>query len=232
MTNKYKHIFFDLDHTLWDFETNSRITLEKLFDEHRLNNFGVPDFQTFIEHYEKTNEQLWEQYRKGEIDKTTIRNERFPTVLREWNIDSRPLCNLLSEQYLDQSPKQGNLMPNALTALNYLSEKYTIHLITNGFKEVQHTKLLHSGLHNRFDTITTSEEVGFLKPDKRVFHHALRLANAHQNNSIYVGDHIETDVLGGKNAGMDTVFFNPQNAAHPKIATFEILDLAELMEVL
>lgn len=122
-------------------------------------------------------------------------------------------------------------MPNALKTLDYLQNKYEVHLITNGFKEVQATKLNASGLNGYFKTITTSEEVGVLKPNPKVFHHALDLASAQSGESVYVGDHFDTDVMGSKNAGIDQVFFNPHDADHPKIATFEIRDLVEMIEI-
>lgn len=230
--SKYQHIFFDLDHTLWDFESNSRKTLHNLFEIHQLTKLGVPDFNSFIQVYELVNEQMWAAYRKGELDKASLREGRFPKVLERWEISDRKLADSINEQYLSEGPKQPGLMPNTMDTLNYLEEKYHIHLITNGFKEVQSTKLKSSGLEGRFKTITTSEEVGVLKPNSKVFHHALNLASATPQESIYVGDHFETDVVGSKKAGIDQVFFNPKKAKHPPIATFEIEDLSELMDLL
>lgn len=230
--SKYQHIFFDLDHTLWDFESNSRKTLRNLFDYHNLVGLGVPSFQSFIDVYELVNEQMWAAYRKGELTKAALREGRFPKVLARWEIVDNALADTINEQYLSEGPKQPGLMPNAMETLNYLQEKYHIHLITNGFKEVQSTKLRSSGLEGRFKTITTSEEVGVLKPNPQVFHHAVSLASANMHESIYVGDHFETDVMGSKNAGMDQVFFNPNGQKHPPIATFEISDLGELMQLL
>lgn len=228
MTHPYQHIFFDLDHTLWDFKGNSRKTLEALFTEFGLRKLGVPDFPTFMSTYEKINELFWVRYRAQEIDKQTLRNRRFPSVLATWDIVNDDLSRTINERYLQDGPKQPGLMPNALETLDYLQSKYEIHLITNGFKEVQATKLASSGLEGYFRTITTSEEIGVLKPHPKVFHHALGLASARAEHSIYVGDHFDTDVIGSKNAGIDQVFFNPENQTHPETATFEIRDLGEL----
>lgn len=227
----YKHIFFDLDHTLWDFSSNSRKTLEVLFGELNLEDKGVSNFSEFLHKYETINEGLWAKYRIGEIDKLTLRNGRFPAVLKEWGIEDRWLSETINERYLADGPKQPGLMPNAIKTLDYLQDKYEVHLITNGFKEVQATKLNASGLNGYFKTITTSEEVGVLKPNPKVFHHALNLADANAHESIYVGDHFDTDVIGSKNAGIDQVFFNPFDAVHPKVATFEIQDLGELIKI-
>ncbi len=227
----YKHIFFDLDHTLWDFSSNSRKTLEVLFNEFQLQDRGVSSFTEFLHTYETINEGLWAKYRIGQIDKSTLRNGRFPAVFKHWDIVDHHLAETINERYLTDGPKQPGLMPNALKTLDYLQNKYEVHLITNGFKEVQATKLNASGLNGYFKTITTSEEVGVLKPNPKVFHHALDLASAQSGESVYVGDHFDTDVMGSKNAGIDQVFFNPHDADHPKIATFEIRDLVEMIEI-
>jgi len=232
MSSNYKHIFFDLDHTLWDFASNSRKTLLHLFDEFDLGKKGISEFDEFIHKYETINEALWAKYRAGELEKHRLRDDRFPTVLKHWDIVDVGLANAINERYLTDGPKQPGLMPNAIETLDYLQSKYEVHLITNGFKVLQTTKLNSSGLHGYFKTITTSEEVGVLKPNPKVFHHALDLATAHPQDSIYVGDHFESDVLGSKNAGIDQVFFNPHDLDHPKIATFEIQNLVELQTIL
>ena len=229
--SKYNHIFFDLDHTLWDFKTNSRKMLETLFHEFDLARYGVENHATFIETYEQINESFWADYRKGLVDKQTLRNERFPRTLTTWEIGDRDLAHALNEEYLKRSPQQSTLFPNALETLDYLLTKYDVHLITNGFKEVQTTKLRSSKLDGYFKTITTSEDVGVLKPHPKVFHTALNDANAEIHDSIYVGDHFESDVLGSKNVGMDQVFFNPEGAIHPPEATYEIKDLKELQDL-
>lgn len=231
MTDTYEHIFFDLDHTLWDFASNSRKTLEVLFEEFQLLEKGVTSFSEFIHQYETINEGLWTKYRAGLIDKKTLRNGRFPAVFEVWEIYDKQLAAEVNERYLTDGPKQPGLMPNAIETLDYLKQRYEVHLITNGFKEVQATKLSASGLNGYFNTITTSEEVGVLKPNPKVFHHALSLAKAESHKSVYVGDHFDTDVIGSKNAGIDQVFFNPNNAQHPKIATFEIRDLGEMIKI-
>jgi putative hydrolase of the HAD superfamily len=232
---KYEHLFFDLDHTLWDFKTNSRLTLNELFEVHNLKSYGIADFETFLAHYEVVNEAMWKAYREGTLEKHDLRNRRFERVLKEWDVTNLELSKTLTEQYLKLSPTKPNLMPNAIETLNYLQESYPIHLITNGFIEVQATKLNSSGLVGYFKHIITSEEIGVLKPHPLVFETALQKTGADAHSSLYIGDHFESDVLGSSNAGWDQVFFNPENQAidhHNHVPTFHIQDLKELMDFL
>lgn len=231
-SREYEHIFFDLDHTLWDFEGNSRKTLTELFVQLNLSDLGIPDASKFITEYEKLNHWMWAEYRAGRMDKPTLRNTRFKRVFKLWDVVHDSLADELNELYLTEGPKKTGLLPNALETLDYLMDRYDVHLITNGFKEVQHTKLSGSRLLPYFKTITTSEETGFLKPDRRVFDIALETSGAHSHHSLYVGDHYETDVIGSRNAGIDQVHFNPEGIEVEHPATFEIRDLAELMEIL
>ncbi len=229
---KYKHVFFDLDHTLWDFEGNSRITLAELFFNLDLEKNGIPSVKEFISEYERINANLWRMYREGSIDKTTLRNTRFNRVFSHWDLINDNLASEINEMYLTEGPKKTGLLPNTITTLEYLQERYSLHLITNGFKEVQHTKLSGSGLLPFFENITTSEETGFLKPDPRVFEIALRDAGATKTDSIYIGDHYETDILGGQKAGIDQVFFNPKQIEVESKPTYDIADLIELTTIL
>ncbi|MBI1306314.1 MAG: noncanonical pyrimidine nucleotidase, YjjG family [Bacteroidetes bacterium] len=232
--SRYEHIFFDLDHTLWDFETNSRETLSELYHEHKLESLGAPAPDEFISSYEKLNADLWHQYRNGEIDRLTLRNTRFVKLFAQWEIENQVLCDTINEQYLSISPLKTHLIPNAIEILEYLKDRYPIHIITNGFREVQYTKLHRSGLMDFFEHIITSEEAGFLKPDKRVFEAALMRTNSLNHNSIYIGDHYETDVIGSRNAGIDSVHFSPEEVANIEREiepNFIIRDLIELKEI-
>jgi putative hydrolase of the HAD superfamily len=231
-SSKYKHIFFDLDHTLWDFEGNSRITLGELFKYFDLTQFGIPSIQVFIQEYERINTNMWILYRNDEIDKPTLRNTRFIRVLEHWDIVNDSLAHDINERYLTEGPKKKGLLPNAIKTLEYLKKGYQLHLITNGFKEVQHMKLSGSGLLPFFKEITTSEETGFLKPDPRVFDIAIKGAGANKRESLYIGDHYETDILGGIAADIDQVFFNPNREVVEQKPTYEIEDLIELTVIL
>lgn len=232
MSKQYQHVFFDLDHTLWDFERNSRLTLGDLFAHFQLDQFGIVDADTFIREYEVINADLWRQYRENLIDRITLRNTRFKRVFAHWNLELPDIADKINELYLQESPKKTHLLPNALEVLDYLKNKYPLHLITNGFVEVQYTKLNGSGLRPYFQNITTSEEAGYLKPDRRVFDSAMRSAGARPEHSIYIGDHFETDVIGSRNAGMDQVHFNTNGWVGREAPTYEIVDLKELIDIL
>ena len=171
-------------------------------------------------------------YREEKVSKADLRYGRLKDTFNtlKFNIDDE-LINLIAVDYIEYLPKYNHLIDGSIDLLEYLKKKYQLHIITNGFKEVQATKLNASGLNGYFKTITTSEEVGVLKPNPKVFHHALDLASAQSGESVYVGDHFDTDVMGSKNAGIDQVFFNPHDADHPKIATVEIRDLVEMIEI-
>lgn len=229
---KYQHLFFDWDHTLWDFETNSRLTLTEIFHGFDLMRFGITSLDEFLSVYQTINHMLWHEYGQKRIDKETLRDTRFERVLAHFGIIDKSIGNKINHQYLNESPKKTALMPNALETLNYLQTRYQLHLITNGFVETQKTKIEGSGLAKHFTSITTSEKTGYLKPDVRVFEIALSEANAEKSNSIYIGDHFETDVIGSKNAGLDQIYFNPVGIAPLFKPTFEITDLIELKEIL
>lgn len=225
---KYRHIFFDLDHTIWDFERNSRETLADLYDSHKLRSKGITSEWEFIAEYERINELLWEKYRNHEIDKITLRNTRFMEVLNHWGIARPELAHSMNEMYLAESPRKTNLIPGAKEALRYLSNQYALHLITNGFVEVQKVKIRNSGIDFFFEEVIISELVGFPKPDPRIFAHALTKSGALRSESIYIGDHPESDIKGSKNAGWDQVFFNPAGLKHDLNPTFEIEAMDEL----
>jgi len=230
---KYDHLFFDLDHTLWDFEANSEAALSIIFDQMHLSRSGVPTFEIFMEHYRKVNANCWALYKKGKIKKEELRHRRFGETLACFGIEDPQLGSVMGEAYLDLSPKQTRLMPGTLETLNYLAERgYAMHIITNGFSEVQHTKMQRSGLESYFDQIIISEVVGANKPDKRVFHHALKAARAQKHGSLMIGDDLHADILGARNAGMDQVYFNPNGHYHRRKLTHEVRELKELKGLL
>lgn len=226
------HVFFDLDHTLWDFKMNSRETLGELFHEMRLASHGVQDVEAFIESYERVNDLKWAQYRKGEIDKQTLRNTRFRDALRHFEVDHPELAHEMEIAYIDRSPHKTNLFPGAIETLGYLQEKYALHIITNGFSEVQDVKLNKSGLKPFFETVITSEQVGVNKPDPKIFLHALQSTGAKRNQSVMVGDNLEADVRGARRVGMHAVFFNPESANHDDKVSAEIFQLEQLTKLL
>lgn len=227
----YKHIFFDLDHTLWDFETNATETLGEIYSHFRLKDKGVASASGFINMYKSINEKMWDDYEKGKISKEYLRTRRYYKTLLSFGIKDNKLSEKIGEFYIKESPKKTNLFPRAIETLSYLAEKYKMHIITNGFVEVQYLKLKNSGLRNYFEKIIISEEVGSNKPEKKIFSHALMSAGAKKQESVMIGDNLGTDILGAKNSGLDQCFFNPSKKEHKEKITFEISSLDELKEI-
>ncbi len=229
---KYRHIFFDLDNTLWDFERNSTETLHELYHTHRLNELGVSSPEVFIKTYQERNAMMWEQYRLGKIDKETLRNKRFALTFWDMGLDAELAPPELAEDYISISPKKNYLFPHAHEVLTYLHEKYMLHIITNGFQEAQYIKLDSADLSKYFAEIIISEHTGFKKPDVNIFYHSLEKANATAEDCLMIGDGLEVDVIGALNAGWDAVFFNPDKTQHNEKVTFEISSLDELKSFL
>tara|TARA_A200000113_G_scaffold57051_1_gene48230 strand:+ start:1031 stop:1723 length:693 start_codon:yes stop_codon:yes gene_type:complete len=229
----YKHLFFDLDRTLWDFEKNSHEVLLELYQYYDLLNKGIVDSKVFIERYKYHNEKLWDLYRQNKIEKDKLRNERFKITLDEFGINSPELAANLGEDYVAHCPKKTNLFPYVHSTLNYLKERYALHIITNGFEEVQYQKLENSNLIDYFEQIITSEQVGFKKPSQQIFKFSMLKAFAKPSDSLMIGDDLHADILGAKNIGMAQVFFNPLKHEHANSEiTYEINCLSELEEIL
>jgi|688.fasta_scaffold01549_10 putative hydrolase of the HAD superfamily len=228
----YTNIFFDLDHTLWDFERNSRETLEELFFEFGLNDILNVPVNAFIELYEHENKLLWMDHLRGEISREFLRYERFRKTLGKFEVSDEPLIEGVADYYLEKSPRKTNLFPGAIPVLENLFEKYDLHIITNGFSMVQYTKIEESKLSKYFKNIITSEIAGANKPDKIIFEYALRKASAKSSQSLMIGDTFHADILGAKSIGMDQVWFNPNKLVEESKPTYEINHLEELLKIL
>ena len=228
--NKYKHIYIDLDRTLWDFEANAREAFREIFEMFDLSG-TIPDFMEFIDTYVYYNEKLWEKYGKGRIKKELLRTERFRLTLNKFKIKDFDLVNKMSDAYMEITPQKSILVKGAVETLNYLHSKYNLYILTNGFPEVQYTKIKNCGIENFFLKIITSEEAGWHKPDKRIFQYALKCVNAGKDESIMIGDNLEIDIKGARNFGMDQVFYNVDNISHKVKVTFEIKEFIELMKI-
>jgi len=229
---KYKHIFIDLDRTLYDFDLSTRETFLELFDKFGLYDRGVKPFEMFFELYQKNNLALWEQYRNGEISKRFLNVHRFHITLLEFGIDDRAFAGRFAADYLHMSPRKKALFPNVIEVLEYLQKKYTLHIITTGFKQVQEIKIKANEFDKYFTTITTSEEAGSKKPDVQIFNFALKKAGALPVESLMVGDDLEVDIDGAKAGGIDGLFCNFDNLAHNGKVTFEVKKFAEIKEIL
>jgi YjjG family noncanonical pyrimidine nucleotidase len=229
---KYRCILFDLDHTLWDYDTNSSETLQELYENHQLLQRGIPTFTSFHETFIEINTRLWEQYDLGIIGRDAIRFERFHGILSKLGVEDKDLSLLLSDEYVAHSPKKSRLMPNAIKVLDYLKDRYPMTIVTNGFEEIQYTKLNASGLTPYFNNVVTSARAGHKKPAKEIFEFALKEGGFQPHEAVMIGDNLVTDIGGAHNASVDTVFFNPAKIGHKEKPHYEIHDLKQLMDIL
>ncbi|HNR20395.1 MAG TPA: YjjG family noncanonical pyrimidine nucleotidase [Bacteroidia bacterium] len=232
MKKKYTHLFFDLDHTLWDTDSNARHTMEQMFSMYKLEERGIADKNQFIETYNGINHSLWSDYSKGKIGKEFLRNGRFTLTLKEYGIDDDNLVKLMSDYFVEHTPSQTKLIDDASELLNYLHPKYELYIITNGFKEAQHRKLKSSDIHHFFKDIFISEEIGYNKPDTQLFAHIIKQLNVDQANCLMIGDNPEADIEGANSAGWDSVYFCPQNIFVSANATHKICRLIQLKDIL
>lgn len=229
---KYQHIFFDLDRTLWDFDAAAEVAFERIYEKYNLKSLGIPSAHEFHEVYHPLNEQLWVQYRADKITKDDLNRTRFVLPLEHYGIHDTDLADHLSEDYVYWSPRIVRLVPGTMELLEYLKPKYHLHLITNGFQEVQHTKLSGSGMEPYFETLTVSEEVGVKKPNPEIFHYALRKAGAKAEESLMIGDEMAVDIDGARAAGMDTLLFHPTEDRVEGECTYEVRSLMEIIGLL
>jgi putative hydrolase of the HAD superfamily len=204
-----RHIFFDLDKTLWDFEKNSAEALSEIFAKHTLHNLQLNEHE-FIQVYIEKNEYCWDLYRKNRIQKSELRFARFLMALQEFGINSQSLAEALGDDYVHLAPYKTHLIPDTREVLEYLSQRYTLHIITNGFEEVQHIKLEKCGIEKYFQTVTTSEKAGCKKPDADIFLYAMATGKASAYNSLMIGDDLHVDVQGALDVGMKAIHFNPE----------------------
>lgn len=205
--NKYEHIFFDLDNTLWDFEANSKETLEELFKEFLAEKIPQTGFEVFFENYVTVNGSYWERYRHGKVSKENLRVDRFHDTLKNFDLDQFILAEKLSKEYLKICPLKAKLIDGAIDILEHLKEmKYPMVVITNGFDEVQHIKMENCGLTPYFEAVVTSEKIGSKKPYPEIFQHAFSTVGAKAVSSLMVGDNHDSDIIGAVNIGMDSAY--------------------------
>lgn len=229
----YKDLFFDLDHTLWDFELNSKETMQELYENHKIASLGITDFDAFFNIYTVHNHRLWDRYAKGFIKQEELRWKRIYLSLLDFKIANEQLSKAMSVEFLKILPTKKKLFPYTIEILNYLKEKnYSLHLITNGFESVQFQKIKNAQIAHFFTEVITSEVSNSLKPNKEIFEYALKSSKATLTESIMIGDNETADIQGGINIGMDTVFVNHLNVAPTLPATYTITHLKELEVIL
>jgi len=229
---KYKHLFFDLDHTLWDFDANSRLTLQELYLSFELEQKGVDNFDLFHKTYLVHNDLLWARYRNGYIKVDELRWKRMWLTLIDFKIGDESLARLMGEQFLHLLPSRKALFPDTIETLQFLTDKdYQLHLITNGFEITQHNKLKHSGLDIFFKEVITSEGSNSLKPNKEIFDYAFKKTKSQCHECIMIGDSMEADIQGAINAGIDQVYVNHLNIEPSIQPTYTVYSLKELENI-
>ncbi|WP_271765361.1 YjjG family noncanonical pyrimidine nucleotidase [Aquimarina algiphila] len=224
MKNKIEHIFFDLDHTLWDFDRNSLLAFKMIFEK-----FDIDiDINIFLKTYQPINMKYWKLYREERINKEELRRARlieaFTCFEKNFSIG---VIDDISEDYINFLPLHNYLIDGTQDLLEYLNPKYELHIITNGFEEVQNQKLLNSGIRHYFNTITNSEETGVKKPNPFIFEQAIQKSGAKFDNSIMIGDNYEADIRGAEAVGLDTICFN----YHKEELPFQNIQVSELKEI-
>lgn len=219
-----KALYFDLDHTLWDFEANSALTFKSLFSEYDI----ALDLTQFLAVYIPNNNVYWKRYREGKIDKETLRFERLKTVFDALNYPAtNTLIDDLSDAYIQTLPEHNLLFDGTIEILTALKPHFNMHIITNGFQDVQYFKMKNSGLLPFFDTVTDSSSVGVKKPNPKIFEHALTIGQVAPNEAVMIGDNLEADIEGALSTGMHAVHFMPLQKKNPTHYT-EIDTLDEL----
>jgi putative hydrolase of the HAD superfamily len=231
-TKAYRHIFIDLDKTIWDFESNSKATFREIYDKYRLESKGISGLDLFTGVYSRINDLLWAIYRENKIKKEVLNIRRFELTLQEFGIDDLILATHIAEDYITLSPQKTILFPYSHEALSYLKTRYSLHIITNGFEELQYQKLAVCDLRKYFTTVTTSEEAGVKKPENRIFELAMKKAGALPNDSLMIGDDLEVDMAGASGIGMATLFFNPGKQDHEHDLDHEVHSWREVMQIL
>jgi HAD superfamily (subfamily IA) hydrolase, TIGR02254 len=227
----YKCVFLDLDDTIWDFHVNAKSTLNEIYELRKLYKY-FSSFEEYFEIYYKRNLELWDLYGKGKITKDTLNRERFLYPMLQVGINDPKMAVQIGIEYLEMLPSRTALVPHAKELLEYLYLKYPLTIISNGFTEVQSRKINSSGIALYFKHIVLSEEVKLLKPDQRIFEHALTLNNATAGDAIMIGDSYEADIAGAQNAKIDQIYFNRQQTNTSPQCTFVVKNLEEIFTIL
>ena len=220
-----QHVFFDLDHTLWDFEKNSDLTFQKIF---KINDLSV-DLHSFLEVYRPLNFKFWKLYREEKVTKSELRYGRLKNTFDAIDFPiSDTLIYLIADQYIEHLADFNHLFDGAIEILDYLNQKYTLHIITNGFEEIQTKKMINSKIYHYFEKVITSESVGVKKPNPKVFKHALEIANANIDQAIMIGDSIEADINGALGVGMKAIHCNFDTSLVPNNLFISVSSLLEI----
>jgi putative hydrolase of the HAD superfamily len=220
-----KHVFFDLDHTLWDFEKNSELTFDKIFKDNAI----AVNMDDFLAIYKPLNLKYWKLYRNEKVSKEELRYSRLKNSFDAVNYEiSDQLIDKLAEEYIENLANFNHLFDGTFELLDYLKDKYRLHIITNGFEEIQSKKMINSKIYHYFDQVITSESVGVKKPNSRVFEYALEVANAKKENSVMIGDSLEADIRGALSAGLQAIHCDFDNV---KLTDEDFISVNSLLEI-
>jgi putative hydrolase of the HAD superfamily len=228
---KYSHLLFDLDHTLWDFNSNCFQTLQELYQDYNIAQYHI-NLEDFYEAYLLINNEVWTKYDNNQMTKEQIRNYRFKKLFEKFGIDNPEMALNLEQEYLYKCPKRGILMPYASTLLNLLKDDFELVLITNGFQEPQTEKVHFSGLDRYFKQMFTSENTGYKKPDVRYFQTVLSSLAVLPSQCLVIGDNPHTDIRGAYDFGIDSFWVNSQNFPKTHYSTYYATDLEKLTRLI
>ncbi|WP_018675467.1 YjjG family noncanonical pyrimidine nucleotidase [Riemerella columbina] len=230
---KIRHIFFDLDNTLWDHRKNAQLTLQKLFSEYNIQDKLSISFEEYHSVYHTINEDLWAKIRDGIIDKDTLRKHRFYDVFLHFGLDDFELAQTFEHQFLDEIIEYNELVEGTVPLLNYLKDKgYTLHILSNGFQEVTRRKLTGSKIEHYFETVTSADEIGLRKPHPEIFQFALNKAHAEEQNTYFIGDDWIADALGARDFGLPVLFFDVFDEGFSETGIINIKTLSEVKDYL
>ena len=230
--NKYRYIFFDLDHTLWDFEKNSTDTLSELYQKYELAKLGSFCEDSFKRQFQEVNSRLWAQTDEGKISKDALRRDRFRLIFSGLGVENEDMACRLGEEYVLLCPQKPALLPYAMAILEYLHQKYELYILTNGFSDVQAVKLSSAGILHFFREVFTADELQVGKPHKEYFNKVMQKIGAKPSECMMVGDNLKTDILGAQNAGIDHIYYNPARRSYFMHVQHEINCLSSLKELL
>ena len=231
---KYKYILFDLDRTLWDFQANSFQTFKEMYEKYDLGTLCNTTFDNFYLQYKSINAVLWDMYRQGTLLKEVLYVKRFSLTLEHFGIiDNSELSRQLGDFYVLEGPKKTKLVDGAIDLLEYLFEKDAyMYILSNGFKEVQYEKIKTSNIDKYFKKVYLSEDIGYQKPNKKIFEAVINDLSASAEQCVMIGDDYEVDIVGAKNAGIDQIYYNPKQIKHLIPPTYDVNTLEEIMRIL
>ncbi|WP_058487013.1 YjjG family noncanonical pyrimidine nucleotidase [Defluviitalea phaphyphila] len=229
-----KTIFFDLDNTLWDHNKAQKYSIEKIYFQLKEFYPSLNNKNDFIKIYDKCNNEVWDEYKKGKLSHHEVRVNRFINLLCHYNIKDKDLAIKLNNLYISIYPTWSFLIDGAKELLEKLYPTYSLGIITNGFSETQNIKLKNSNLKPYFKWIVYSGEIGKPKPHPEIFEYAIKKANIFPKEALFIGDDFTADIIGAKSIGMHTIWFNPKKIKETeknKYADYEIYSLEEVWNI-